>query len=195
VASITIDIAKDAVYANCRFMGLVKTSYKNPSSLLWHMSAKYGGVAGTVTFSSEADQYEDVHDPEIHDDGTILFFDNGGYSTSMGGPTITYHSRAVEYKVDENAKTATLEWEFPGNFKVDAWYKNDWYTSYFGDADRLANGNVLITAGSVSATAGNARIFEVTKADGQVVWEFRLPATFGAYRADRITPPLVKALQ
>ena len=190
--SITIDIPNDVVYANCRWMGLVKTSYKNPNALIWHMAAKHGGAAGTITFSSEADQYEDVHDPEIHDDGTILFFDNGGYSMSMGGPTTTYHSRAVEYQVDEGAKTATLVWEFPGNFDVDSWYKNNWYTSYFGDADRLANGNVLITAGSVSANEGDARVFEVTKADGKVVWEFRLPSSFGVYRADRIDPPLVK---
>ncbi|MBN1607614.1 MAG: aryl-sulfate sulfotransferase [Polyangiaceae bacterium] len=195
--SITVDIANDVVYANCRFMGLIKTRYSNPNSLVWHMAAKYGEVPGTVTFSSEADQYEDVHDPEIHDDGTILFFDNGGYSMSMmpGQPTTTYHSRAVEYQVDENAKTATLVWEFPGSFNVDAWYKNDWYDSYFGDADRLANGNVLIAAGSVKAMAGGARVFEVTKADGQVVWEFRLPASYGVYRAERIPPPLVKALQ
>jgi hypothetical protein len=195
--SITIDIAKDVVYANCRWMGLVKTSYKNPSSLLWHMAASYGKAAGSMTFSPSTSQFTDVHDPEIHDDGTILFFDNGGYSMSMvpGGSTTTYHSRAVEYKVDETTKTATLVWEFPGSFDVDAWYKNDWYTSYFGDADRLANGNVLITAGSVGAEAGDARVFEVAKADGKVVWEFRLPSGFGTYRADRITPPLVKALQ
>jgi hypothetical protein len=54
---------------------------------------------------------------------------------------------------------------------------------------------VLIASGSVSANEGDARVFEVTKADGQVVWEFRLPSSFGVYRADRITPPLVKALQ
>ncbi len=193
---ISVDIAKDVVYANCRWMGLVKTSYKNPSALIWHMAASHGGATGTITFSPTSSQYSDTHDPEIHDDGTILFFDNGGYSTSglPGGSTTTYHSRAVEYKVDENAKTATLEWEFPGNFNVDSWYKNNWYTSYFGDADRLANGNVLITAGSLSANDGDARVFEVTKADGKVVWEFRLPSTFGVYRADRITPPLVKAI-
>ena len=56
---------------------------------------------------------------------------------------------------------------------------------------RLANGNVLITAGSVSANDGDARVFEVTKADGKVVWEFRMPPGIGVYRADRITPPLV----
>jgi hypothetical protein len=194
--SVTIDIAKDTVYINCRFMGLIKTSYTNPKQLIWYLPASYGkATSSTMTFSPTTSQYSDTHDPEIHDDGTILVFDNGGYSTSMmPGGTTTYHSRAVEYKIDEAKKTATLAWEFPGTFTVDAWYKDKWYNSYFGDADRLANGNVLITAGSVSANDGDARVFEVTKADGKVVWEFRMPPGIGVYRADRIMPPLVHAI-
>jgi len=71
--------------------------------------------------------------------------------------------------------------------------KNDWYQPFWGDADRLANGNVLITAG-VRGSGTESRVFEVTKADGKVVWEFRLGPDIGIYRAERITPPLVKAI-
>ena len=52
---------------------------------------------------------------------------------------------------------------------------------------------MLITAGSVSSTAGDARVFEVTQAEGEVVWELQFPAGIGVYRSDRITPPLVHA--
>jgi len=191
--SITVDIENDAAYANCRWMGLIKVKYSDPTKLVWHIPASYNAKGlGNITFSPSTSQYSDTHDPEIHSDGTILFFDNGGYSYMS---TTTYHSRAVEYKIDESAKTATLVWEFPGTFSVDSWYKNSWYTSYFGDADRLANGNVLITAGSLGASTGDARVFEVMKADGKVVWEFKLPTTYGVYRADRITPPLVHAIR
>lgn len=35
-----------------------------------------------------------------------------------------YHSRAVEYQIDESKKTAALIWEFPGTFTVpDAWFR------------------------------------------------------------------------
>jgi hypothetical protein len=54
---------------------------------------------------------------------------------------------------------------------------------------------LLITAGTVSTKAGDARVFEVTKADGEVVWELQFPAGIGVYRADRITPPLVQAVK
>ncbi len=194
--ALTIDIEKDEVYGNCRFMGLVKASYKNPTQLIWYLPASYGkATSTTMTFSPTTSQYSDTHHPEPHDDGTLLIFDNGGYSTSMmPGMGTTYHSRVQEFKIDEAKKTATLVWEFPGTFSVDTWYKNTWYASYYGDANRLANGNVLITSGPVSSNNGDARIFEVQKDDGKVVWEFKLDAGYGVYRSNRIAPPLIKAL-
>jgi hypothetical protein len=195
--SITVDIAKDAVYANCRWIGLIKTTYTDPTKLLWHLPAShYAKGMGNMTFSPASSQYEDTHDPEIHDDGTILFFDNGGYDDPLltpSGTTHTYHSRVVEYKIDETAKTATLVWEFPGSFTVDSWYKEKWYQLQWGDADRLPNGNVLVAAGD-RGPGTESRVFEVTKQDGKVVWEFRLGPDMSMYRADRITPPLVKAI-
>jgi hypothetical protein len=194
--SVTIDIDKDVVYANCRWLGLVKTSYQNPS-FQWHLPAAYGGKGmGNMTFSPTTSQYSDTHDPEIHDDGTIIFFDNGGWDGMVGEDANPngYHSRVVEYQIDETAKTATLVWEFPGNFDVDAWYKNNFYIPSWGDADRLENGNVLITAG-VRYTTVQSRVFEVTKPDGKVVWEFKLPFKFGMYRSERLSPPpLVRAI-
>lgn len=193
--SITIDVEKNAVYANCRFIGLIKTTYQNPT-LQWLLPATYNGKSlSGLAFSPTSSQYSDTHDPEIHDDGTILIFDNGGYSGTIeeGNPR-GYHSRAVEYKIDEAAKTATLVWEFPGTFDVDTWYKTQFYLPFWGDANRLPNGNVLITAGRRGTTV-QSRVFEVTKQDGKVVWEFQLPLDFGVYRAHRLpTPPLVRAI-
>lgn len=150
---------------------------------------------GKMAYSPSTSQYTDTHDPEVHDDGTVLVYENGGYSGVLGeeGTPHGYHSRALEYLIDEVTMTATLVWEFPGNFNVDPWYKNEWYIPFWGDADRLANGNVLITAG-VRGPNSESRIFEVTKQEGTVVWEFRLPHDFGVYRSERIVPPLVHAI-
>ena len=195
--SITIDIEHDEVYANCRWMGLVKTTYNNPT-FIWHLAASYGASGmGNVTFSPASSQYIDTHDPEIHDDGTVLVYENGGYSGVIGeeGNPHGYHSRALEYQIAETGGnwTATLVWEFPGSFNVDSWYRDTWYIPFWGDADRLENGNVLITAG-VRGPSSQSRVFEVTKQDGQVVWEFRLPADYGVYRSERIAPPLLRRL-
>ena len=187
----TIDAANNAVYISCRWMGLIKVTYEAPT-LLWHLPASYNAAGlGTLQFVPSDSQFTDIHDPEIHDDGTILFFDNGGWDGLM--QTTEHHSRAVEYQIDEDAGTATLVWEFPGNFDVDSWYRDDWYQPFWGDADRLANGNVLVTAGERGSDT-ESRVFEVTKEDGQVVWELHLGPDIGVYRAERITPPLVRAI-
>ena len=192
--SVTVDIAKNVVYANCRWAGLLKTTYQNPTRQ-WLLQGTYIKTKiGDFTFSPSNSGFSDTHDPEIHDDGTICFFDNGGYgSGATGGSTTMFHSRAVEYKIDETAKTATLVWEFPGNATVpDAWYTNNWYTPFWGDVDRLPNGNHLVAAG-IRNPSVESRVFEVTT-DRTVVWEFRFPPDYGVYRADRITPPLVHAI-
>jgi len=194
--AITIDIAKNEVYANCRWVGLMKATYTNPTKT-WLIPAKYGSKGlGDFTFVPSTSQYDDAHDPEYHDDdNTVLFYDNGGWSGSVdtvaGGD---YHSRAVEYTIDASAGTATLTWEYPGSFTPpDDWYTTKWYSPFWGDVDRLSNGNILITGGMIGASKPESRVFEVTKADGKVVWELRLPVNFGVYRSDRITPPLVHA--
>jgi hypothetical protein len=76
---------------------------------------------------------------------------------------------------------------------VDGWYSEDWYSAFWGDADRLPNGNVLITGAIRTATEGS-RVFEVTPT-GQIVWEITLPPNNGSYRAERLSPPpLVRPL-
>src|SRR5262249_26861192 len=106
------------------------------------------------------------------------------------------HTRAVEYEIDEAAKTATLVWEWPGSFTTDAWYKTDLYVPFWGDADRLANGNVLIAAGrrGTAASTPESRVIEVTRDTGAVAWELRFPKDYGVYRAERLAPPLLKKL-
>lgn len=194
--SISADLDNDIVWVNCRWVGFMKINY-TAKTMAWLIPASYGSNGlGDFTFSPANSQISDTHDPEFHaDDNTVLFFDNGGYGTgAQGGSTAQYHSRAVEYKIDETAMTMTLNWEFPGSFSVpNSWYTDNFYVPFWGDADRLPNGNVLVTAG-IRSPSVESRVFEVTKADGQVVWEFRFPPDYGVYRADRITPPLVHAL-
>ena len=194
--AITVDLVKNVVYANCRWAGLLKTTYASTPVRQWLLTGMAKGASvptlppSDIAFSPTSSAFSDTHDPEIHDDGTICFFDNGGYSGGAGGSTTMFHSRAVEYQINETAKTATLVWEFPGNATVpDAWYTANWYTPFWGDVDRLPNGNHLIAAG-IRAPPVESRVFEVTKDDRKVVWEFRFPADYGVYRADRITPPL-----
>ena len=183
--SATVDLEKNAVYLSCRWLGMFKTTYNNPE-LEWHMPAiYYASGMGDVTFIPSESQFMDIHDPEIHDDGTILFFDNDGWDFAQGPGE--YHSRILEFAVNEETKEAELVWEFPGDFDVDPWFTNEFYCPFWGDANRLDNGNVLVAAG-VRGPGSISHVFEVTE-DGEVVWDFTLPEDHGVYRATRISPP------
>ncbi len=189
--SATVDISNDAVYLSCRWTGLYKTTYSDPQELVYHMPAIYNesATAVDVDFIPLDSQFNDIHDPEIHDDGTIMFFDNDGWDftpTKPGG----YHSRVLEFQVDETTMEATLVWEFPGDLDVDPWFTEDFYCPFWGDANRLENNNVLVTAGR-RGVGSISHVFEVTN-DGEVVWDFTLPEDHGVYRANRIMPPLVE---
>lgn len=194
--SIITDLEDDALWVNCRWVGLMKVTYST-KTMQWLMPYSYGSLGlGDITYVPASSQPSDTHDPEVHiDDSTVLLYDNGGFGQgAMGGSTTQFRSRVAEYTIDETAKTATLTWEYPGSFQVpNAWYTDNWYSPYWGDADRLENGNVLVTAG-VRSPSVEGRVFEVTKETGEVVWEFRFPPDFGVYRADRVTPPLVQRI-
>ena len=183
--SVTVDLAEEIFYLSCRnFSNVFKVSMTGDMEILWRFG-EGGDFAADP--SSETPWFEQQHDPEIQPNGNILFYDNGTADRGF--------SRVVEYALDTDSMEATIVWEFPGDFDVDDWYRNEWFTNYWGDADRQPNGNTLITAGNVPGHGGSpSRIFEVTP-DGDVVWEISLPEN-GLYRSQRISPPpLIEAIE
>jgi hypothetical protein len=181
--SVTVDLANDVFYLSCRYQGVIKAKRSGDQALLWQLGGEQGG---DFTFDPEAAAVFDQHDPEIHPDGTVLVFDNHyGHGGVPDGTT----SRVIEFELDESAMVATPTFEFPGGYgNVDAWYTSSWLTPYWGDADRLANGNVLVCAGFRSTTE-QTHVFEVRPSDGAVVWQITLPVRAGSYQAERLSPP------
>lgn len=107
--------------------------------------------------------------------GNLLVFDNGGWAgygeTSPGSPkgiknALRDYSRVLEI----NPITLDIIWQFtPAEagfvMPLDA---SRFYSPFISSAQRLPNGNTLITEGS------NGRIFEVT-AEHELVWEYISP--------------------
>ena len=184
--SLRLDEVANVAYYNCRFLGLFKLD-RTSGEILWRLGGTFDNHSlgpGDFTYDPPESQFDDAHDPEVHDDGTVLLYDNGGYPPPSSK---TYHTRVVEYRLDEAKRIATRTFEFPGEFEVDSWYRNEWYTPIWGDANRLDNGNILVTAGIRSASA-STRIFELSR-EGEVVWELTFPPNYGSYRAQRLAPP------
>lgn len=96
------------------------------------------------------------HDPKPTPDGTILVFDNTGALTRPFNRRV---SRVLEF----DPLSREVVWSFSG---TDA---QPFFSRTCGAAERLPNGNVLITE------SNNGRAFEVTP-DGDIVWEFINPA-------------------
>lgn len=180
--AVAVDLPNDVLYLSCRYQGVIKAKRSGDQEVLWVLGGEAGG---DFTFDPASAAVRDQHDPQIHADGTVLVYDNNGVALRQpAGAT----SRIIEFKLDETNRIARPTFEFPGNFTTDAWYTTTWYTPYWGDANRLANGNVLVTAGTRSQT-NETRLFEVRASDGQVVWQITLPPGVGSYQAERISPP------
>lgn len=108
-------------------------------------------------------------------EGNILVFDNGGFagygSPNPGSPTghnnaLRDYSRILEF----NPVTLEVVWQhsyLDANVlpKMNNYY---FYSPLISSAQRLANGNTMITEGS------NGHVFELTP-DHEIVWEYMSP--------------------
>jgi len=152
---------------------------RQSGQIIWRL----GGKQNQFDFINDPEPFFDQHDIRRLPNGNITIFDN------RSGPESTY-SRAVEYKLDENSKIATLVWEYKGSSMSPA----------MGNAQRLANNNTMIGWGSMYPT-----LTEVAS-DGNVAFELsfvpnenpiRVRNSYRAFRfdwnGDPATTPLLMA--
>ncbi|MEO0322646.1 MAG: aryl-sulfate sulfotransferase [Myxococcota bacterium] len=163
--------------------------------LIWRF-----GFEGDFTMSGDGVFPFHTHAPEFDDAGRMLIYDNGNNREGLAEGEDPF-TRAVEYELDRETMTATQLWEYRGTAP--------YYAPFVGDADRLANGNVLITDGGLivecpgttienACTPGNAnnqkwaRIVEVTReAEPREIFRITLrddatPTGYTVYRAERL---------
>jgi hypothetical protein len=121
------------------------------------------------TWGDGKGELEGQHHPTFLADGNVLIFDNGV-------------KREFSRLIELDPRKKEIVWEYH------SLHPTPFFTSWGGAAQRLPNGNTLVTE------SGDGRVFEITR-DGQIVWEFYNPdkgkdgkrATI--YRMTRITDP------
>jgi len=96
------------------------------------------------------------HDAEILENGNLMLFDNSGLGR---------FSRVIE----SEPVTREVRWSYAGS------PSQPFYSQYIGAAQRLPNGNTLITE------SGEGRAFEVRR-DGTIVWEYNSPHRAGEHQ-------------
>ena len=169
------DLENDTLYLNARNINTIFKVRRSTGQILWAF-----GRDGEFAADPEAQYpwFEQPHGLERLPNGNLIMYDNGLLKRGF--------SRAVEYAIDEQSRTSRIVWQYRGGTR------GRWFVNYWGDADRLPNGNTLITAGTWKQGA-NSRILEVTP-KGELVWELELPIrkqtgnSVGVYNSERISP-------
>jgi hypothetical protein len=149
---------------------------KKTGEIVWQVGPDYDATPALKKLGQFIGQHHVHMVPKgLPGEGNILGFDNGG-SAGYGAPNpgattgnrnaLRDHSRVVEF----DPTTLEVVWRYtaleagfvmPGD-------ANKFYSSYISSAQRLPNGNTLVTEGA------DGRLFEVTS-EYEIVWEYISP--------------------
>ncbi|MBP2672156.1 MAG: hypothetical protein H6Q85_2222, partial [candidate division NC10 bacterium] len=142
---------------------------RQTGDIIWRLGGKHNEFTFINDHAENAPHYFSFpHSPSLLPNGNLLLFDNGFKKNPQ-------YSRAVEYALDQTAKTATMVWEYRRT--------PDAFGATQGSAQRLPNGNTMIGWGSASI-AQQLAATEVTP-DGRIVFEMSFPqgvVSYGAFR-------------
>lgn len=152
-----------------------------------------------LTPVGEVEWFWKQHAPTWTEHGTLLIFDNDAQASTPPEPIPpleTGRSRAVEYRIDEEAMTVEQVWEYGPDDEL-------FHAVYLGDVDWLSESDtILITVGGrvtdehgVSVPLGQgqrwASLMEVThEQPAQKVWHMDLKSDdvgWAVYRAGRLS--------
>jgi hypothetical protein len=150
----------DSLLVSLRHQDFLVKIRRGDGATLWRL-----GEGGDFSLSA-GEWFYHQHAPEWQSDGTLLVFDNGNGRPNV--PLANLRTRVVHLRLDEAARTATILHELR---------TDDYFQTFAGDADRLSNGNVLVTDANVTTgpDQGTARVTEAELATGRVIWRLRAP--------------------
>ena len=156
-----LDVDTDGnILFSSRHLNEITKIDRGTGAIIWRL----GGVHNQFTFVNDSIGFSFQHAVRRIANGDITLFDNGDFH-------VPAFSRAVEYRLDTLAMTATLVWQFRNT--------PDEEGSSMGYVQRLDNGNTLIGWGAATPT--------VTEVDpeGQKVYEMTFDPGVYSYRAFR----------
>src|SRR4030095_11969934 len=156
-----IEIENDGnLLLSSRHMDEITKINRTTGDMIWRL----GGKHNEFTFLNDPIGFSHQHAIRRIANGHITLFDNGNYHSPR-------FSRAVEYSLDEENKTATLVWQYR--------HSPDIYGSAMGYVQRLSNNNTLISWGAANPTLTEVRY------DGTKAYELTFSAGVYTYRAFR----------
>ncbi len=156
-----LDVDTDGnILLSSRHLNEITKINRETGAIIWRL----GGMNNQFHFVNDPIGFSYQHAVRRIANGNITLLDNGNFHTPP-------FSRALEYALDEQNKTATLIWQFRNT--------PDELGFAMGFVQRMENGNTLIGWG-----AGNPTVTEVT-AGGNKVYEMTFDDGVYSYRAFR----------
>ena len=147
------------ILISCRHMDEITKISRSTGEVLWRL----GGKNNQFTFINDTLRFSYQHDIRRLPNGNITIFDNGNYHSPPC-------SRGIEYRLDEQRKTAELVWEYAHVPCLQA--------AATGNVQRLPNGSTLISWGTENT------VTEV-RPNGTTALELVLSPLFTTYRTLR----------
>ena len=161
--SIHVDLDSNILISNRRSSEVIKID-RYSGQVLWI----FGGPNNEFDITNDPyNGFSRQHDVRRIDNGNILVFDNGNDHE----PPI---SRALEYELNEDQKTADLVWEFS--------HPNEYVGNAMGSVQRLPNNNTLINWGRLIGQGGG---FTEVDYDKNIVLDIQYPDTVHSYRVTK----------
>jgi len=156
-----LDVDTDGnILFSSRHLNEITKINRQTGAIIWRL----GGVHNQFTFVNDSIGFSFQHAVRRIANGDITLFDNGDFH-------VPAFSRAVEYRLDTLAMTATLVWQFRNT--------PDEEGVAMGYVQRLDNGNTLIGWGAATPT-----VTEVAP-DGTKLYEMTFEPGVYSYRAFR----------
>lgn len=159
-----------------RQTNIIAITDKKTGEIVWRLGPDYTGTPAIEQLGWIIGQHHAHMVPRgLPGEGNILVFDNGGSagygSPNPGCPTgVGYALRDYSRVLEFNPLTLEIVWQYPSADKrgfSPMRYLN-LYSQFISSAQRLPNGNTLITEG------GCGRFLEVTPSH-EIVWEYISP--------------------
>jgi hypothetical protein len=165
----------DNIIWDGRQTNMIAVIDKKTGKIVWQLGPDYYATPELRKLGQIIGQHHAHMIPRgLPGEGNILVFDNGGQAgygaPNPGAPTgvnnaLRDFSRVIEF----NPVTLEVVWQYPER-KSGFNPMSGFYSSFVSSAQRLPNGNTMITEGY------DGRIFEVTP-EQEIVWEYLSPYT------------------
>ncbi len=163
--------ADNSVYISCRHLSRITRIDYDTKEIVYNLGMDM--PSGDVPVGNDLFSYQ--HSPQLLPNGNLVLFDNG--------------NRRGGQPAGSNGQTFAIEIELSGSPLEDAEIVWSWQTPVYcpstGDADRLENGNTLVTSTQLSA------VYEVDQA-GDMAWQLDMlsvetcPGLRPGYRSTRV---------